>query len=42
MTPRKGMDEQGLVCFVSQKEIESQIAGPGEGILRRLLMGEGL
>ncbi|EAW19456.1 AAA family ATPase CDC6 [Aspergillus fischeri NRRL 181] len=42
MSPRKGMDEQGLVCFVSQKEIESQIAGPGEGILRRLLMGEGL
>jgi cell division control protein 6 len=42
MTPRKGMDEQGLVCFVSQKEIENQIAGPGEGILRRLLMGEGL
>ncbi|EAW11845.1 AAA family ATPase CDC6 [Aspergillus clavatus NRRL 1] len=42
MTPRKGMDEQGLVCFVSQKEIESQIDGPGEGILKRLLMGQGL
>lgn len=41
-TPHKGMDEQGLVCFVSQTEIESQIAGPGEGILRRLLRGEGL
>ncbi|KAI9924098.1 hypothetical protein ASPWEDRAFT_67200 [Aspergillus wentii DTO 134E9] len=42
LTPRKGMDEQGLVCFVTQKEIESQIAGPGEGILRRLLQGQGL
>ncbi|KAI2791421.1 hypothetical protein POX_c04281 [Penicillium oxalicum] len=41
-TPHRGMDEQGLVCFVSQSEIESQIAGPGEGILRRLLRGEGL
>jgi len=41
-TPRKGMDEQGLVCFVSQSEIEGQIAGPGEGILRRLLHGKGL
>ncbi|KAJ5247315.1 hypothetical protein N7468_002298 [Penicillium chermesinum] len=41
-TPHKGMDEQGLVCFVSQTEIEGQIAGPGEGILRRLLRGEGL
>ncbi|KAJ5902295.1 hypothetical protein N7495_002823 [Penicillium taxi] len=41
-TPHKGMDEQGLVCFVSQAEIEGQIAGPGEGILRRLLRGEGL
>lgn len=41
-TPTKGLDEQGLVCFVSQKEIESQITGPGEGILRRLLLGQGL
>lgn len=41
-TPHKGLDEQGLVCFVSQSEIEGQIAGPGEGILRRLLRGEGL
>ncbi|KAJ6139344.1 ATPase AAA-type core [Penicillium samsonianum] len=41
-TPHKGLDEQALVCFVSQQEIESQIAGPGEGILRRLLRGEGL
>ncbi|KAL4997233.1 P-loop containing nucleoside triphosphate hydrolase protein [Aspergillus recurvatus] len=38
----KALDEQSLVCFVSQKEIESQIAGPGEGILRRLFSGEGL
>ncbi|KAJ5092083.1 hypothetical protein NUU61_006953 [Penicillium alfredii] len=41
-TPHKALDEQGLVCFVSQQEIDSQIAGPGEGILRRLLRGEGL
>ena len=41
-TPHKGLDEQGLVCFVSQSEIEGQIAGPGEGILRRLLRGDGL
>lgn len=41
-TPHKGMDEQGLVCYVSQPEIEGQIAGPGEGILRRLLRGAGL
>ncbi|KAJ5717444.1 hypothetical protein N7488_003090 [Penicillium malachiteum] len=41
-TPYKAMGEQGLVCFVSQSEIESQIAGPGEGILRRLLRGDGL
>ncbi|KAJ5561171.1 hypothetical protein N7535_009368 [Penicillium sp. DV-2018c] len=41
-TPHKALDEQGLVCFVSQSEIEGQIAGPGEGILRRLLRGEGL
>lgn len=41
-TPSKGLDEQGLVCFVSQSEIEGQISGPGEGILRRLLLGQGL
>ncbi|OJJ42943.1 hypothetical protein ASPZODRAFT_104245 [Penicilliopsis zonata CBS 506.65] len=41
-TPRKAMDEQGLACFVSEKEVQSQISGPGEGILRRLLTGEGL
>lgn len=41
-TPVKGLDEKGLVCFASQKEVESQITGPGEGILRRLIMGEGL
>ncbi|KAL4921628.1 P-loop containing nucleoside triphosphate hydrolase protein [Aspergillus aurantiobrunneus] len=38
----KALDEQSLVCFVSQKEIETQITGPGEGILRRLFSGEGL
>ncbi|RAQ55331.1 cell division control protein Cdc6 [Aspergillus flavus] len=42
LTPSRAMDEQGLVCFVSQKEIETQLSGPGEGILRRLLMGQGL
>ncbi|KAE8164364.1 P-loop containing nucleoside triphosphate hydrolase protein [Aspergillus tamarii] len=42
MTPSRAMDEQGLVCFVSQKEIETQLSGPGEGILRRLLTGQGL
>ncbi|KAJ5553133.1 hypothetical protein N7494_002511 [Penicillium frequentans] len=41
-SPHKAMNEQGLICFVSQSEIESQIAGPGEGILRRLLRGDGL
>ncbi|KAL4930720.1 AAA family ATPase CDC6 [Aspergillus undulatus] len=38
----KALDEQSFVCFVSQKEIESQITGAGEGILRRLFSGEGL
>jgi cell division control protein 6 len=38
----KALDEQSLVCFVSQREIESQITGPGEGILKRLFSGEGL
>jgi cell division control protein 6 len=38
----KALDEQSLVCFVSQKEIEGQITGPGEGILRRIFSGEGL
>jgi cell division control protein 6 len=42
LAPSRGLDEQGLVCFVSQREIESQITGPGEGILRRLLIGQGL
>ncbi|PLB36646.1 AAA family ATPase CDC6 [Aspergillus candidus] len=42
LTPSKALDEQGLVCFVSQREIEGQIAGAGEGILRRLLLGQGL
>lgn len=41
-TPVKGLDEKGLVCFASQKEVEGQISGPGENILRRLLKGEGL
>ncbi|SPB44775.1 unnamed protein product [Aspergillus niger] len=42
MTPSKALDEQSLVCFVSQKEIETQLTGAGEGILRRLLTGQGL
>ncbi|KAL1982123.1 hypothetical protein VTN96DRAFT_1719 [Rasamsonia emersonii] len=41
-TPSKGMDEKGLACFVSEKEILNQISGPGEGILKALLMGDGL
>ncbi|KAL1968502.1 hypothetical protein VTN77DRAFT_1712 [Rasamsonia byssochlamydoides] len=41
-TPGKGMDEKGLACFVSEKEILDQISGPGEGILKALLMGDGL
>ncbi|KAI9374363.1 P-loop containing nucleoside triphosphate hydrolase protein [Aspergillus egyptiacus] len=41
-TLSRALDEQSLVCFVSQKEIETQISGPGEGILRRLFSGEGL
>lgn len=43
-TPSKGLvDEKWLACFVTQREVESQIAsGPGEGILRRILAGEGL
>jgi cell division control protein 6 len=37
-TPRKLEEkEKGLACFVTEKEIESQISGPGEGILRTLL-----
>ncbi|KAL1997892.1 hypothetical protein VTN02DRAFT_491 [Thermoascus thermophilus] len=41
-TPSKGLDERALACFVTHREVESQISGPGEGILRRLLSGEGL
>ncbi|OOF93716.1 hypothetical protein ASPCADRAFT_52439 [Aspergillus carbonarius ITEM 5010] len=42
LTPSRALDEQSLVCFVSQREIETQITGVGEGILRRLLTGQGL
>ena len=41
-TPRKSLDETGLVCFVTEKEVENQISGPGESILRSLLRGEGI
>ncbi|KAJ9190776.1 hypothetical protein DTO021D3_9194 [Paecilomyces variotii] len=41
-TPSKSLDEKGLACFVTQKEVETHISGPGEGILRALLSGEGL
>lgn len=39
-TPSKGNDEKGLACFVTEKEILNQIAGPGEGILKALLAGD--
>lgn len=39
-TPLKGIDEKGLACFVSEKEILDQISGPGEGVLKGLLAGE--
>ncbi|OKL61410.1 hypothetical protein UA08_03895 [Talaromyces atroroseus] len=38
-TPSRGSDEKGLACFVTEKEIISQIAGPGEGVLKALLAG---
>ena len=38
---RNGFDERGLVCYVDEKELEGQISGPGEGILRSMLHGEG-
>jgi cell division control protein 6 len=41
-TPRKAMDEQGLASFVTEKEILGQISGPGEGILKSLLMSDRL
>ncbi|KAI1946093.1 AAA ATPase [Ophidiomyces ophidiicola] len=34
---RKGGEESGLVCFVGEKEIEAQVTGPGEGVLKALL-----
>ncbi|KAL1977640.1 hypothetical protein VTN31DRAFT_499 [Thermomyces dupontii] len=39
-TPLKGVDEKGLACFVSEKEILDQISGPGEGVLKGLVAGE--
>jgi len=39
-TPFRGSDEKGLTCFVSEKEIVDQIAGPGEGILKAMLAGD--
>lgn len=39
-TPRKTLDEKALACFVTEKEILSQISGPGEGILKALLAGD--
>jgi cell division control protein 6 len=41
-TPGRSLDEKGLACFVTQKEVETHISGPGEGILRALISGEGL
>jgi cell division control protein 6 len=39
-TPSRGSDEKGLACFVTEKEIINQIAGPGEGVLKALLAGD--
>ncbi|KAH8698287.1 putative cell division control protein Cdc6 [Talaromyces proteolyticus] len=39
-TPFRGTDEKGLACFVMEKEIVDQIAGPGEGILKAMLAGD--
>ncbi|EEQ34501.1 AAA ATPase [Microsporum canis] len=39
----KGMvrsDDSGLVCLVGEKEVQSQISGPGEGILKALLAAD--
>ncbi|PGH27848.1 hypothetical protein AJ80_00398 [Polytolypa hystricis UAMH7299] len=37
---QSALDEKGLVCYVGEKEIEAQISGAGEGILKALLRGE--
>lgn len=37
---KSGGDDKGLVCFVGEKEVESHISGPGEGILKALLREE--
>ncbi|KAL1957076.1 hypothetical protein VTO42DRAFT_6334 [Malbranchea cinnamomea] len=34
---KSARDDKGLVCFVGEKEVESHLSGPGEGILRALL-----
>jgi cell division control protein 6 len=39
---RNGVGEKGLVCYVDEKEVEGQISGAGEGILRSLLHAEAL
>lgn len=40
-TGRSGAaDDKGLACYVNENEIESQISGVGEGILRALLKAE--
>ena len=39
---RNRFDEKGLVCYVGEKELEGQISGAGEGILRSMLHAEGL
>ncbi|KAF3481760.1 uncharacterized protein GIQ15_04519 [Arthroderma uncinatum] len=33
-------DDSGLVCLVGEKEVQGQISGPGEGILRSLLASD--
>jgi cell division control protein 6 len=37
---KNGGHDTGLVCFVSEKELETRITGPGEGVLKALLREE--
>jgi cell division control protein 6 len=37
---KNGGRETGLVCFVGEKELETHITGPGEGVLKALLREE--
>ena len=37
---KKSAGDTELVCYVSEKEVEGQISGPGEGVLKALLREE--